>query len=117
MSNAIKFTVNEQSGQWISTVTNRVGQVTATITQADYDEAGLTIHPHYVSRSPPKHGHLRGLYQACCPRLMSNLLVGSERAIVAGDLEFRLTSNKLFFWLVDRTMTNAARHRAAKPFR
>jgi len=101
VSRAITFTVNKQNGQWISTVTNRGGQVAATINQADYDEANLIVHPQYVGLSQTMQGHLRGLYQFCCPRPMSNLLVGTERPIVAGDFEFRCTSEELFFGLVE----------------
>lgn len=100
-SRAITFSVNKQNGQWISTVSNRAGAVTATITQADYDEAGLVVHSQYVGLSQTMQGHLRGLYQTCCPRPMSNLLVGAERPIVAGDMEFRCTSEELFFGLVE----------------
>ncbi|SDB55883.1 hypothetical protein SAMN05660653_02809 [Desulfonatronum thiosulfatophilum] len=32
---------------------------------------------------------------------MSNLLVGAERPIVVGDMEFRCTSEELFFGLVE----------------
>ncbi len=101
VNRAITFNVNKQNGQWISTVANRAGQITATITQADFDEAGLIVHPHYVALSPIMQGHLRGLYQACCPRPMNNLLVGTGGPIVAGDLEFRCTSEELFFGLVE----------------
>src|SRR5690606_28684542 len=79
VSRAITFKVDKQNGQWISTVTNRGGQVAATIMQADYNEAALIVHPQYVGLSATMQGHLRGLYQVCCPRPLSNLLVGGER--------------------------------------
>jgi hypothetical protein len=101
VSRAVTFTVNKQNGQWISSVANRAGQTTTTITQADYDEAGLIVHPQYVALSQTMQGHLRGLYQACCPRPMNNLLVGPERPIIAGDLEFSCTSEELFFGLIE----------------
>lgn len=101
VSRAITFSVNKQNGQWISTVANRGGGVRATIIQADYDEAGLVVHPQFGALSQTMQGHLRGLYQACCPRPVSNLLVGAARPIVAGDLEFRCTSEELFFGLVE----------------
>lgn len=76
---AVTFTVDRQHGQWISTVTNRGGQVTATITHADYDEIQLIMHPQYAGLSAAKQGQLRALYQFCCPRPMSNLW--SERSL------------------------------------
>lgn len=98
---AITFTVNKQAGQWVSTVSNRSGAPVATIVQTDYDEAGLIVHPQYVGLSPTMQGHLRGLYQTCCPRPLSNLLVGAERPIIAGETEFRCTSQDLYFGLVE----------------
>lgn len=114
---AISFAVNKQNGQWISTVANRAGVVTATITQADYDEAGLIVHPQYVALSSVMQGHLRGLYQTCCPRPMSNLLVGTGRPIVAGDLEFRCTNEELFFGLVELiySLRNSLLHGELQP--
>lgn len=100
-SRAITFTVNKQNGQWISSVSNRAGVVTATITQVDYDEADLVVHPQYVGLSQTMQGHLRGLYQACCPRPVSNLLVGGEPPILAGEMEFRCTDEELFFGLIE----------------
>lgn len=100
-SRAVTFTVNKQNGQWISTVSNRAGAVITTITQTDYDEDSLIVHPQYVGLSQTQQGHLRGLYQTCCPRPMSNLLVGAEHSIAAGDIEFRCTSEELFFGLVE----------------
>ena len=76
-------------------------RIAATITQADYNEGALIVHPQYVGLSATMQGHLRGLYQVCCPRPLSNLLVGGERPIVAGELEFRCTSEELFFGLVE----------------
>jgi hypothetical protein len=101
VSRSITYTVNRQNGQWISTVANRTGQTTATIMQADYDEAGLIIHPQYVALSQTVRGHLLGLYQTCCPRPTSNLLAGTERPIIAGERQFRCTSEELFFGLVE----------------
>ena len=101
VSRAITFTVNKQNGQWISAVTNRGGQITATITQVDYDEATLIVHPQYAGLSATMQGHLRGLYQVCCPRPLTNLLVGAERPILVGELEFRCTSEELFFGLIE----------------
>jgi hypothetical protein len=98
---AITFTVKKQNAQWISTVENRAGGAIATITQADYDEAGLITHPQYVGLSPTMQGHLRGLYQTCCPRPMSNLLVGPGTPISAGEIEFWCASEELFFGLVE----------------
>jgi hypothetical protein len=100
-SNSIIYTVNKQSGQWISTVANRTGLITTTITQTEYEESGLITHPQYAALSPTKQGHLRGLYQACCPRPLSNLLTGTERPIVAGEQSFRCMSEELFFGLVE----------------
>jgi hypothetical protein len=100
-SRAITYAVDKQHGNWISTVANRTGVVVATIIQADYNEAELIIHPGYVALSTTMQGHLRGLYRLCCPRPMSNLLVGSEQAIVAGDFEFKCTAEELFFGLVE----------------
>lgn len=101
INRAITYTVDKQNSRWTSTVTNRGGQVAATITQADYDEAALIVHPQYAALSATMQGHLRGLYQVCCPRPLTNLLVGAENPIAAGDLEFRCTSEELFFGLVE----------------
>lgn len=101
VNSGITFTVDRQNGQWVSTVTNRAGRIAATITQVDYDEAQLVVHPQYTCLSATKQGHLRGLYQVCCPRPLSNLFAGAERPIVAGDLEFRCTSEELFFGVVE----------------
>lgn len=101
VSRAITFSVNKQNGHWISTVTNRAGQITATIIQAEYDEAALIVHPLYVDLSPIMQGHLRGLYQLCCPRPLSNLLVGAESPIVSGETTFRCTEVELFHGLVE----------------
>ncbi|MGY6661650.1 MAG: hypothetical protein ACXIVO_04950 [Glycocaulis sp.] len=98
---SISFTVNRQNGQWISTVTNRVGRVAATISQADYDEAELIAHPAFTALSTTMQSHLRALYQTCCPRPLSNLFVGNETPIIAGELEFRCTSEELFFGLIE----------------
>lgn len=101
VSRAITFTVAKQNGSWISTVTNRNGQVTATISQPEYDEAALITHPDFTVLSTTKRSHLQGLYQTCCPRPMSDLLSGTERAILAGDFQFRCSSEELFFGLIE----------------
>ena len=117
VSRAVTFTVDKQNGQWMSTVRNRNGRVAATITQADYDEAQLVVHPQYAALSVTMQGHLRGLYQVCCPRPLSNLLVGAERPIVAGELEFRCTSEELFFGLVEviYSLRNSLLHGELQP--
>jgi hypothetical protein len=101
VNRSITYTVNRQNGQWISTVVRGTGEVTATIAQPDYDENGLIVHPQYVLLSATMQGSLRGLYQTCCPRPLSNLLVGTERPIIAGEQSFRCTSEELFFGLVE----------------
>ncbi|WP_439632695.1 hypothetical protein [Glycocaulis sp.] len=101
VSRSITFTVDRQNGQWLSTVTNRAGHVTATIPQADYDEANLVAHPEFTALSATMQAHLRGLYQDCCPRPLSNLFVGDEPPIVAGEFEFRCTKEELFFGLIE----------------
>jgi hypothetical protein len=97
----VTCTVTKQSSQWISTAARGTGQVTATIVQADYDENQLIVHPQYVALSATRQGYLRGLYQACCPRPLSNLLVGAEGPIMAGEQAFRCTNEELFFGLVE----------------
>lgn len=101
VSRLITYKVNKQNGLWVSTVENRTGQIAATITQTSYDEGELIVHPHYVALSQTMQVYLRGLYQTCCPRPMSNLLVGTEPTIVAGEQGFRCTSEELFFGLVE----------------
>jgi len=117
MSRSTTYTVNKQSGQWISTIANRTGQITATITQTEYDAAGLIVHPQCAALSQTVRGNLLGLYQTCCPRPMSNLLVGAERPIIAGEREFRCTSEELFFGLVEviYSLRNSLLHGELQP--
>lgn len=97
----ITFSVNRQDGEWVTVVTNRAGRVTTTINQVEYDEQALLMHPEYAALSINMQGHLRGLYQICCPRPMSNLLQGAEPPIDVGDFEFRCTSEELFFGVIE----------------
>jgi hypothetical protein len=116
-SRAITYAVDKQHGQWISTVTNRAGDVSARITQADYDEDDLIVHPQYAGLSQTMQGHLRGLYQFCCPRPKSNLLIGNEEPIIAGDVEFRCTNEELYFGLIEviYSLRNSLLHGELQP--
>ena len=100
-SRGITYAVCRRDRNWVSTVTNRAGAEIATITHANYDEDALVVDPQFAALSVTQQGHLRGLYQSCCPRPLSNLLVGPERPIVAGDIEFCCTNEELFWGLVE----------------
>ena len=111
-SSRITFTVNKTHGQWVSSVTNRAGQVTTTITQADYDETAFVTHPHFLALSITQQSHFRAAYQLCCPRPLMNLLAGTEPVVAVGDLEFRCSDEDLFGGLVEviYSMRNALLH-------
>ena len=116
-SRGITFKVDKQNGTWISTVTNRAGNVTATINQTDYDESGLAADPQFVELSATAKAHLVGVYRSCCPRPLTNLLTGSEPAIRAGEVEFRCTSEDLYFGLIEviYAMRNSLVHGELQP--
>jgi hypothetical protein len=117
VSRRITFRVDKQNGVWTSIVANRAGNVIATITQADNDEAGLTAHPHFIGLSATAKAHLLGVYKTCCPRPLTNLLAGNEPVIRAGEVEFRCTSDKLYFGLVEviYAMRNSLLHGELQP--
>ena len=95
------YTVQKTSGNWESNVVSESGVVRATVVQPQYDESALITDEQYSWLSVAQQAQLRSLYQECCPRPMSNMLVGIEPAIPAGDFHFRCTSEELLFSLIE----------------
>jgi hypothetical protein len=107
------YTVNKIRGTWISIAARADGTEAIRIEQPEYSPTELIVHPNYVAeRSDEKRDQLRNLYQQCNPRPISNLLVGTEPPIVAGDIEFRCLDTELFSAIVEviYSMRNALLH-------
>lgn len=109
----ITYTVTKVNGTWTSVATRADGTEAIRIEQAEYSLDDLIVHPNYVAeRSDEKRDQLRNLYQQCNPRPISNLLVGAEPPIVAGDIEFRCLDTELFSAIIEviYAMRNALLH-------
>lgn len=117
VSRGITYRVDRQNGSWICTVVNNAGVTTTTIAHANYDEAILVADAQFVALSGTGKAHLSGLYRSCCPRPMTNLLVGNEPPIRAGEIEFRCTSEELFLGLIEviYSMRNSLFHGELQP--
>jgi hypothetical protein len=114
----ITYTVNKVNGTWISVAARADGTEAIRLVQAEYSVADLIVHPNYVAeRSDEKRDQLRNLYQQCNPRPISNLLVGTEPPIVAGDIEFRCLDTELFSAIIEviYSMRNALLHGELQP--
>jgi hypothetical protein len=116
-SHGITYSVNKQNGSWTSTVANRNGNAIATINHVDYNEVALVADAQFAALSATAKAHLIGVYRTCCPRPLSNLLAGNEPIIRAGEVEFRCTSEELFFGLIEviYAMRNSLLHGELQP--
>lgn len=114
----ITYTVNKANGTWISTAVRPDGTEAIRVEQVEYSVADLLVHPNYTAEaSAEKRDQLRNLYQQCTPRPISNLLVGTEPPIVAGDIEFRCLDTELFSATIEviYSMRNALLHGELQP--
>lgn len=112
------YTVNKANGTWVSLATRPDGTEAIRVVQNEYSIADLIIHPNFVAeRSAEKRDQLRNLYQQCNPRPVTNLLVGAESPIVAGDIEFRCSDTDLFSAIIEviYSMRNALLHGELQP--
>jgi hypothetical protein len=114
----ITYTVNKANGAWCSVVVQSDGSEKLKIEQAEYSTEELIIHNRFVTAlSAEQRDQLRNLYQQCNPRPISNLLIGNEPPIVAGDIEFRCLDRELFSGIIEviYSMRNALLHGELQP--
>jgi hypothetical protein len=109
----ITYAVNKSNRMWVSVVLRANGTEAIRIEQIEYNIEEFLAHPNYVAElSNEKRDQLRSLYQQSSPRPLSNLLVGTEPPIVAGEIEFRCLDTELFAAIIEviYSMRNALLH-------
>lgn len=116
----LHYCVNKiAGGHWKCTVRSagNTADVRADIELETFDVAGLQAHPQYEAISAAQRATLLGLFRSCDPRPLSDMFAGNGPSIIAGDVEFRCSDEKLFCAIIEviYAMRNALFHGELQP--
>jgi len=117
--NRMRYRVDKVSSIWKSSICSTVNlaDIKCAIEQTAFDVDGLQDHQEFVRLSASQRDKLLALYRKCNPRPMTDLFIGSEDRIIAGDIEFRCSDQQLFSALIENiyAMRNALLHGELQP--